>query len=814
MFRIIDRYVLRETLPLAFLSLLVLTFLLMLDPIMQEAQALIAKGVDTGTIVRLMLTLVPQGLGITIPMSILIGLLMGLGRMSGDREIVVMQACGVSIYRLLRPVLALAVVAAVVTGYVLIEVLPDANQAFRDIVFRTVAARTENEVKARVFDQSLPGMVLYVNEVDIQGTGWSGVFLADARDEDAPRVYVADEGRILLDPANRRVDVVLTSGAAHEVARSDPATYNVNRFDDVVLRLDPDDIFPTDSLARGLREMTIAELRTQAAELEARGASPHNPIMEIHQKFSFPVACLVLAVISLALGVTTRKDSKLASFGLSIGVIFAYYLLMFGAQSLARSALLPPHWAMWVSNVVLGAFGVALLVWRSRFGEHRLFPALPRLPRRPPAPPTAGPVPPVGPVPPADAVPPADPVAGPAAARVSRVLPAAGPVPPAADPVPAPPPANAGRGVTTVRGLGVGLNLLDRYVAKQYFKLVGLSFVGFLGIFYIATFLEISDRLFRGDTTLDLVLEYFWYATPQWVYYVLPISALVATLVTVGVLARTSELTVMKACGISLYRAAAPLFCFALLWSGALFGMSESFLADANRRATDLRRVIRGGSPQYVDILQRRWLAGDDGAIYNYAHFDPVGVRLDGLTVYRFAEDEWRLAERRFAEAAVHEDRWRGRGTWVRKFGDDRSPGTFEAGARQELPIAPPAAFATERPDAERMNYRELERYIGELVASGADAVPLRVELERKLSFPFITLILTLIAVPFAVTLGRHGALSGVAVGILLALCYWIVVSVFAAIGSAGVLAPVLAAWAPNVLFGGSAVYLLLAART
>ena len=777
MFRLIDRYVLRETLPLVLLSLLVLTFLLMIEPIMQEAQALIAKGVDTRTIVRLMLTLVPQGLGITIPMSILIGLLMGLGRMSGDREIVVMQACGVSIYRLLRPVVALAVVAALATGYVLIEVLPDANQAFRDIVFRTVAARTENEVKARVFDQSLPGMVLYVNEVDIQGTGWSGVFLADARDENAPRVYVADEGRILLDPANRQVDVVLTSGAAHEVARNDPATYNVNRFDDTVLRLDPDDIFPTDSLTRGLREMTIAELRTQAAELEARELPAHNPIMEIHQKFSFPVACLVLAVISLALGVTTRRDSKLASFGLSIGVIFAYYVLTFGAQALAKSALLSPHWAMWVSNVVLGGFGAALLVWRNRFGEHRLFPALPPLPRRPPAPP------------------------------------AADPVPPAADPDP-PAPVNAGRGVTTVRGLGLGLNLLDRYVAKQYFKLVALSFVGFLGIFYIATFLEISDRLFRGDTTLDVVLEYFWYATPQWVYYVLPISALVATLVTVGVLARTSELTVMKACGISLYRMAAPLFCFALLWSGALFGMSESFLADANRRAADLRRVIRGGSPQYVDILQRRWLAGDDGAIYNYAHFDPVDVRLSGLTVYRFADGEWRLAERRFAEAAIHEDRWRGRGTWVREFGDDRSPGAFEASPRLELKIAPPAAFATEQPDAERMNFRELERYIGELVASGVDVVPLRVELERKLSFPFVTLILTLIAVPFAVTLGRHGALSGVGVGLVLALSYWVVVSVFAAIGSAGVLAPVLAAWAPNVLFGGSAVYLLLAART
>ncbi len=773
MFRIIDRYVLRETLSPVLLSLLVFTFLLLIPPIMRDARELIAKGVDGWTIVELMLWLVPQGLGITIPVAVLVGLLMGLGRMSGDREIVVMQACGVSTYRLLRPVLALALAAAAATCYTLVVLLPDANQAFREIVDRNVAAATEGDVKARVFYQGLPGMVLYVNEVDLQGTGWSGVFLADTSDEDAPRTYVADEGRIVLDPANRQVDIVLTSGASHEVDQADPSTYNVNRFDETVLGLDFDEVFPVRGLAPGPNEMTIAELRTRAAELEAGGLPAHNEIMALHQKFSFPVACLVFAFIGLALGVTTRRDGKLASFALGIGVIFAYYILWFGGQGLAKSALIPPQWAVWICNVVLGVLGVALLAWRARFGEHGFLPALPRWRRRPPSPPSE----------PTDA------------AAVSG------------DAAP-------GRGVSLGSGIGWGVSLLDRYVAKQYLKVVMLSFVGLLGIFYIFTFLEIYDRLLRGDTTLDMVLEYFWYATPQFVYYVIPISALVATLITVGLFTKTSELTVMKACGISLYRVSLPLFLFAMLWGGTLFGMSESFLADANRRANELNRVIRGGSPEYVDILQRRWLMGEDGTIYNYGHFDPNAVTLDRVTAYRFAEGEWRLAERLFAGGAAHGDEWLGRDVWARGFGDDRSPGPLETSAELQLPLASPESFATERPDAERMNYRELDRYIAELSASGFDVVPLRVELQRKLSFPFVTLILTLIAVPFAVTMGRHGALSGVGIGIVLALSYWVVISVFAAIGSAGMVTPLLAAWAPNVLFGGSAVYLLLAART
>ena len=93
-----------------------------------------------------------------------------------------------------------------------------------------------------------------------------------------------------------------------------------------------------------------------------------------------------------------------------------------------------------------------------------------------------------------------------------------------------------------------------------------------------------------------MLLQYLWYATPQFIYYVLPVAGLVATLVTIGVLTRTSELTVMKACGISLYRVALPLLAFSLVWSVCLFLMAETVLARANRQAEALDQQIRSGS--------------------------------------------------------------------------------------------------------------------------------------------------------------------------------------------------------------------------
>ena len=774
MLRIIDRYILRETLRMVFLSLLVFTFVLMIPPIMQVAQALITKGVDGWTVLQLMLTLIPQGLGVTIPMAILIGLLMGFGRLSGDRETVALQACGVSIYRMLRPVVVLAAAATAATGYTLIVALPEANQTFREITYRTLATQVGDEVKPRVFYQGFPGVVLYVREVDIQGTSWSEVFLADNRDPENPQVYLAEEGRVVLDRDNRAVDIVLTSGRGHRVDPEDPATYDVHRFGEMVLSLDPETVFPVGGPQPGLTEMTIPELQAHVATMREQGVSPHNPIMEIHQKFSLPVACLVFTVIGLALGVTSRKNGKLASFALGVGVIFAYYIIMYGARAMTKGALVSPHLAMWLPNIILGGAGVALLVWRGRSVERRVSLRLPFMRR----------------------------LSEPAETPIDGTLASA----------------TAHRGVDVLAGTGWSgggmLNLLDRYVSKQYLKIVMLSFVGLLGIFYISTFVDLSDKLFKGDTTALMLLEYFWYATPQFVYYVLPISALVATLVTIGSLTKSSELTVMKACGISLYRASLPLLLLSMVWSGVLFAMGESFLADANRRAEELRHVIRGGSPQTFDVLNRKWIVSQDGALYHYVHFDPDRVELNALTTYRFADDDWRLTERAYAVQAVFDSGWQGRDVWIREFGDGRGPGAFERSEHRELRIEPPDYFATERPDAERMSYQQLDRYIGGLEASGVDVVALHVALERKLSFPFVTLILTLIAVPFAVTTGRRGALYGVGIGIVLAISYWIVISIFAAIGSAGLLTPLLAAWAPNVLFGGSAVYMLLAVPT
>ena len=766
MFGITSRYIVREVIPPFCLSLVVFTFLLMLDPIRRRAEELIGIGIDAGEVVGMLAMLVPFSLGLTIPMALLVGALVGLGRLSGDRETVAMQACGISIVRILSPLLALAVVLAAVDCYILVKVVPEANQRFREILYRVTANRAEGEVKPRVFQVGrFPNVVLYVQEVSPDG--WKDVFLhhADPDRRDRSDVYVAERGRVRVDAEQRTVAVMLRNGERHRVDPADPAAYEVHAFEDLTIRLDAASLFP-EGISRGLHELTIPELWEEAAVMREAGVSPHAPIMDIHEKFSIPVACFVFVLLAAGIGVSSRKDGRQASFALAIGIIFAYYVVMYTAEDLAKGQYLSPHVAMWLPNVILGLAGIGLIRWRSRsVEEHLSFPWRDR-----------------------------------GTTRSANAQDEGEETP-----------------LVTMSGRSwPAVNLLDWYVTKMYLLWLFLGCIGLLGVFYIATFLDLTDKLFKGQTTLLRLLEYFWYATPQFFVYVLPISALVATLVTIGLLTKTSELTVMKACGISLYRAALPILALSLLWSGVLFAVSEGGLARANRRAEALNREIRTGQAQAFDTGNRTWLVNDDGDIYHYLHFDAERRELGGLTVYEFAEHPWSLTRRTHAAQAAYDEVWKGSDVWVRDFAaaEDGSSDYGRDAARELPAVAPPAFFTAELPEADLMSFRELARYIVELTARGFDVVNLEVALHRKASFPLVTVILTLIAIPFAVTTGPRGALYGIGAGIALAFSYFIVISVFGALGSAGVLTPPTAAWAPSLLFGASAAYALFAVRT
>lgn len=782
--RIIDRYVVREIIPPFLLALLVFTFILIIPFIIDLAEKMIAKGVPAITILELAITLLPQALALTIPMALLIGLLVGLGRLSADREFVVMMACGVSPYRLLQPVLVFAVVCWGLTSWVLIKAMPDGNQKYREISTEIVMNRAEGEVKPRVFFEDFPNVVLYVREVPASGQGWLDVFAADMGNPSSPVIYLAKRGRMLIDRKARTVQMVLEEGTRHSTKLDDPSAYEVVKFDQTILSLNPENVFPRTGPQRGDNELSIEDLQARAVELQMQGISPHNQIMTIQKKFSIPVACFVFAVLGMALGASNRKDGKLASFVLGIGVIFAYYVIMFTAQSLTKGAWVPAWLSMWLPNIILLPVGIALLIARARAADQPFRISLP--------------------------------------AWMTRLRTRATESSAAASGAPATMPAasrlmNGGRFLESLRP-----TLLDSYIARQYLRILGMTMVGMLGLFYISTFIDLSDKLFKGQTSLEMIGAYLLWSTPQFLQYIIALAVLLSGLVTIGLLTKNSELIVMRACGISLYRTALPMVVFALSGSVVLFGMEENILAGANQRAERLRYEIRTGTPQTFGVVNRRWMVGSNGEVYHYQYFDANKRELNSLSIFAFDPKTHALRSRTFVSTARYmpivdngkeSPQWLLDKGWERDF-DPAGTVSFSPIASKAVPLERVDAFETEAREPDLMNYPQLRAYIDDLRSSGYNVLEHEVGLYRKIAFPFVTLVMTLIAVPFAVTTGRRGAMYGIGVGIVLALVYWVMISVFAAFGQGGLINPLLAAWAPNIIFGAAAAYLLLTVRT
>jgi LPS export ABC transporter permease LptG/LPS export ABC transporter permease LptF len=769
----IDRYLIRETLGPFLLALTLFTFLMQTRPMLDRAQDLLAKGLDLGTVSRLLVLLLPQALGITLPMAFLAGTLMALGRLSGDREGVALLACGVSPFRVLRPVLLMAVVVGGLDMYTLVNLVPKYNQQFRVEAFNIVVKQSEGDIKPGLFYEGFPGKAIYVRE-RVPGTSrWSGVMLADTSSPGRPpALTMAESGYLHIDDKEQKVAIVLEGEATRYVPGQNDV-YDVQKARDVRITVPAESIFGDTGIevTKGTAEMSIPELRVEEARKRQAGISPHPEIMQRHQMFSFPVACLIFAVMSVALGLHTRKEGMLGGFALGIGVTFVYYGLMEIATNLTKGQYIPAEWARWVPNIVLGVLAIVAVRWRGRSAGREIVPALPawisrwvarraraRAPRQP--------------------------------ARVRLVI----KVPDVDLPLP---------------------RILDVYVGHRYLSVASLCFVGMLGLYYISTLIDKSERLAKGQASLWMLLDYFYYSTPQFIVYVVPMAILVAVLATVGTLVRSGELVVMRSCGVSLYRAAVPLIVLALVWSGGLFLLDDRVLAAANKRANALDDAIKGNkTPETLLISNNNWRADERGRIYYYAMLDVGTQTIYKVSIFDTVAQPYRVTNHAFVERAVFTPAgWRAYKGWVQRMPDE-GQSTRQSFNSRLLRFREPDFFKDAEKDPDSMTFTELRRHLAELRDSGLNLSASRVTLQERIAFPMVTIVMTLLGIPFGVTTGRRGALYGIGLAVILGSAYWLVNTFFLAVGQASLLPPALAAWAANILFLTAAAYLMLTVRT
>jgi LPS export ABC transporter permease LptG len=365
--------------------------------------------------------------------------------------------------------------------------------------------------------------------------------------------------------------------------------------------------------------------------------------------------------------------------------------------------------------------------------------------------------------------------------------------------------------------------IVDEYVLREFLRTFTMVLVSFVMLMLVFTFFELLSDIIKNRTPLVTVGEYLIDLTPSMIYLITPLSVLIGVLVVFGVMNRNSEITAMKATGISLYRIAVPVLTIAAILSVSLFAFDELYLPQANRRQEALRDTIKGKPPESVEHPGRRWIFGQPekdqpARIFYYEYFDPDIDTFGNLTVFEFAPGSFRIEKRIFASTAQwepHLNTWVFEDGWVRTFSGDEIADyqPFSVSTFPEI-HEPPAYFTREVRQSSEMSFSQLDGYIHSLRQSGFNTVPLRVQLNHKLAYPLITLVMGILAIPFALSMGRRGSLSGVAVAIGVAIAYFVVSGFFEAMGNVSWLPPVLAAWSPDFLFGLAGAYLLLRTPT
>ena len=360
---------------------------------------------------------------------------------------------------------------------------------------------------------------------------------------------------------------------------------------------------------------------------------------------------------------------------------------------------------------------------------------------------------------------------------------------------------------------------------RQFVRNLVLVISSFTALFLIFTFFELVGDTVKNRTPLVTVGAYLLNLIPFILYNVTPLCSLVAVLATFGALSRSSELTAMKATGISLYRIVTPVLLVAAMVAVSLFAFDELYLPGANRRQEALRSVIKGKPAQTFLRPDRKWISGQTtGAsgeptrIFYYQFFDPDKDILANLTIFEFQPGTFVLSRRIFASSARWDDRvhaWIFENGWQRTFSGEVVSGyqPFTVSAFSEI-HEQPSYFKKEDRQSQQMSYAELSTYIDDLKQSGFDTMRLRVQLNRKLAYPLVTLVMAILAIPFALMMGKRGGMAGVGMGIAVAICYWVVSNIFENLGNVNTLPPTLAAWTPDLLFAMAGAYLLLRTPT
>jgi len=319
--------------------------------------------------IRLFSYLFPNIFLYSIPMAAMLGVTIGFARLSSDSEILAFKASGISMYQILPPVLIVAALIALLTGYVSIKLIPLSAVSMKQLTYQLLKEKISKGIKEHVFTEALGDVVVYVDKIDKQSGQWSRVWVSDMREVDNPVVTMASTGTMTSSIKNMMVSLVLKNGSLHKPGNDNAHIVQFDRYQiNIPLR-------PPETGAAHLKKnaLTMKELLEDARKAKDQSRDRRYTLIEFHKRIVLPVGCLMMSLIGLPLGLQARPGKKAIGIQAGLAIFVLYYILFTLAKAMAEKAVLPVWLAMWSPNFFFCGLAV---FWTMRIAnEQTLIPA-------------------------------------------------------------------------------------------------------------------------------------------------------------------------------------------------------------------------------------------------------------------------------------------------------------------------------------------------------------------------------------------------------------------------------------------------------
>ncbi|MEN8223442.1 MAG: LptF/LptG family permease [Acidobacteriota bacterium] len=755
MLKSFDKYILKEIAAPFGVGLSIYTFTLLINMIFILSHTLISKGATTFTIIKILFYLLPDLLAFTIPMATLMGVLAGMSRMSTDSEIVALRTMGISNFRILRPIIMFSILTWLISSVLIMYVAPESNFQFQKLKTRIMLSRAMSNIKPRTFNREFPTYVLYFNDIDNRTNEWKDVFLYSRSDNKRDNIILAKKGKLIQDKDKRQSYFALKNATLHSFEKKTPGknyftTSHLNTSEEI-----PE--FTNIKQARQSQQLIFPDLVKKMKE------HPENILLEreYHRKFALPFACLALGFLALSLGISTKKGGKVSGFIISLGIIFIYYTTITTFQNLVVKKIVSPFLGMWAPNIFLFLSGIIFYFYSSKeksLNWEKMFTPFRKLRE---------------------------------IFKREKV------------------PGRTGK---------VRFRLLKRtdwYIVKKMVSMLILIFLSLMLVFYIVRIVELIDSVIENNVPFFYVFKYVYFNTPEMISFVLPVSILTSVLLTFSLMSKNNEITAVQVSGISLYRVAIPAVILGIFLSLGYFLIQEKITPDANKKAMKTLDIIYKRNSSTELEFDKFWVSGKNNFLYFYDFLEKTKGRYRNFTAVQY-DKNFALKLRLTSKFAVwtDQDTLILREGFIRKF-KDNTPVEYSEFQAERLRIpGGKELFLKKISFPQHMNISQLREYIKYLKKNRSDPGRYEAKLYYKYSFPFSSLIMVLIAIPFSFKMGKKGTLFGIGIAVGISMVFWGIFGISSAMGSSGILSPLISAFAPIVLFSAISAWLFINIKT